>query len=235
MAPNSILERLQNSQQNSTDFYTPAGLHVYFKEAPINDEIDVESVVAKLESKVPMHILSCVEMIIIGDFKEFHERSINAFYDSGAVYISNLQDNNDDIYDDLIHEYAHAVEKNYNVQIYSDNAIESEFLSKRLKLETLLDYEGYDVEQYSFMNSDYDLNFDIFLHNEVGYEKLRNIDQGMFLNSYSVTSLTEYFATSFEEYYLRDRRIVKKVTPAVFSKIDLVHQGDIEYDNQTRD
>ena len=82
----------------------------------------------------------------------------------------------------------------------------------------------------TFANPDYDINFDIFLHNEVGYEKIRNLDQGMFLNSYSITSLSEYFATSFEEYYLRNRRIVKKVAPATFAKIDLIHRGDIEYD-----
>ena len=77
----------------------------------------------------------------------------------------------------------------------------------------------------------YFINFDIFLHNEVGYEKIKNLDQGMFLNSYSITSLSEYFATSFEEYYLRNRRLVKKVTPAAYTKIDLIHRGDIEYDH----
>jgi len=148
----------------------------------------------------------------------------------GAIYTTNKQDNDEDMLDDILHEYAHAVEKHYNVQIYSDNAVESEFLTKRLKLETLLDYEGYDVDEYNFANPDYDLNFDIFLHNEIGYEKIRNLDQGMFLNSYSITSLSEYFATSFEEYYLRNRRIVKKIAPATFIKIDLIHRGDIEYD-----
>ena len=89
------------------------------------------------------------------------------------------------------------------------------------------------LDQYNFSNPEYDMNFDIFLHNEVGYEKIRNLDQGMFLNSYSINSLSEYFATSFEEYYLKNRRIVEKITPAVFLKINSIHQGEIEYDHQT--
>jgi hypothetical protein len=197
--------------------------------------IDVESVIKTITNKLPGHILDLVDIIYIGKFDFLDIKQTNATYMDSAIYTTNEQTNDADMMDDILHEYAHAVEKNYNMQIYSDNAIESEFLSKRLKLETLLDYEGYDVEQYNFITPEYDLNFDIFLHNEVGYEKLRNIDQGMFLNSYSVTSLTEYFATSFEEYYLRGREVVKKVTPAVFSKIDSIHLGEAEHDYQTRD
>ena len=222
---------MKNHQKNlSSRLINNIQVHV---KDPLPKNIDVNSVVGSITKKLPSHIMDLVDIIYIGKFDFLDIKQTNATYMDGAIYTTNEQTVDTDMLDDVLHEYAHAVEKNYNMQIYSDNAIESEFLSKRLKLETLLDYEGYDVEQYSFMNSDYDLNFDIFLHNEVGYEKLRNIDQGMFLNSYSVTSLTEYFATSFEEYYLRDRRVVKKVTPAVFSKIDSIHQGEVEYGYQT--
>ena len=52
-------------------------------------------------------------MIIVGWFEEFEERNINAFYDSGAVYISNLQDDQEDMFDDIVHEIAHSVEDAY--------------------------------------------------------------------------------------------------------------------------
>ncbi len=207
------------------------GIQVHIKD-PLPKNVDAEKVVKSIARKLPEHILELVDILYIGQFDFLEEKQVNAVYMDGAIYTTNDQADNIDMLDDVFHEYAHAIEKNYNVQIYSDNTIESEFMSKRSKLEALLDYEGYDVEQYNFSNPEYDINFDIFLHNEVGYEKIRNLDQGMFLNSYSITSLSEYFATSFEEYYLRDRRIVKKITPAVFLKIDSIHRGEIEYDHQ---
>jgi hypothetical protein len=63
----------------------------------LNDSLNVESAVSRYESMLPMHLLSCIEMIVFGDFEEFHERSLNAFYDSGTIYISNLQDDENDI------------------------------------------------------------------------------------------------------------------------------------------
>jgi len=219
-----------NRHRKSLDSRLIDGVQVHVKD-PLPASVDLDSVVKSLTTKLPRHVLELVDVLYVGEFEFLEEKQANAVYMDGAIYVTNSQDNDADLLDDVLHEYAHAAEKNYNFQIYSDNAIESEFLTKRLKLGALLGYEGYDVDEYSFTNSEYDINFDIFLHNEIGYEKLRNIDQGMFLNSYSITSLSEYFATSFEEYYLRNRRIVKKITPAVFSKIELIHRGDIEYDH----
>ena len=92
MLTNHLLENLKKQQQKNLDFYTPSGIQVYFKDAIVND-IDVESVIAKFESKIPNHLISEIEMIIIGWFEEFQERSVNAFYDSGTIYVSNIQDN----------------------------------------------------------------------------------------------------------------------------------------------
>ena len=50
------------------------------------------------------------------------------------------------------HEFAHAVEKVIEYEIYSDGSIESEFLSKRHKLEVLLNYQGLKTDQYNFSN-----------------------------------------------------------------------------------
>ena len=228
---NKIKSYMQGHQKNLSSRLID-GIQVHIKD-PLPKNVDAEKVVKSIARKLPEHILELVDILYIGQFDFLEEKQVNAVYMDGAIYTTNNQTDNADMLDDVFHEYAHAIEKNYKVQIYSDNTIEGEFMSKRSKLEALLDYEGYDVDQYNFSNPEYDINFDIFLHNEVGYEKIRNLDQGMFLNSYSITSLSEYFATSFEEYYLRDRRIVKKITPAGFLKIDSIHRGEIEYDNQT--
>ena len=102
------------------DFYTSSGVHVYFKDKIENQDVNVEKVIATVESKVPHHLLSELEMIIVGWFKEFEERDINAFYKDAILHISNEQDDNEDMVDDIIHEIAHAVEEVYGFDIYSD-------------------------------------------------------------------------------------------------------------------
>ena len=122
-----MLERYVRQKQNKlqnkqSDFYTSTGLHVFFKD-PI-DNVDVEKVVSKVESAIPAHLLSEVEMIIIGWFDEFEERSLNAFYDSGTLYISNIQDDFMDMYDDIIHEISHSLEEPHGYFLYGDKKID---------------------------------------------------------------------------------------------------------------
>ena len=81
------LEYIQKQQQKQLDFYTPSGLHVFFKEPLSNKNIDVEKVISRIESKIPHHLLSEIEMIIFGHFEEFDERALNAFYDGGTLYV----------------------------------------------------------------------------------------------------------------------------------------------------
>ena len=110
MLINHFLENQKKRLQKNSDFYTSRGIHVYFKDK-IANEIDVESVMAKIESKLPAHMLSEIEMIVIGWFDEFEEREVNAFYDSGAVYVSNIQNSDEDLFDDIVHEISHSVEE----------------------------------------------------------------------------------------------------------------------------
>ena len=141
---------MREAQNNRVDFYTPTGLHVFFKDQLIDDTIDVEAAVAKFESFMPRHLLSCIEMVIFGDFEEFHERGINAFYDSGTVYISNVQDDINDILDDLIHELSHAVEEKYGYDIYGDQKIHHEFYNKRMHLYKILWNMEFKAPRLSF-------------------------------------------------------------------------------------
>ena len=64
----ALLEKQKKQLEAQTDFYTPRGLHVYFKEPISNDEVDVEKVISRVESKLPHHLLSEVEMIIFGHY-----------------------------------------------------------------------------------------------------------------------------------------------------------------------
>ena len=225
------IKHLKESQkkrlQKNSDFYTPSGLHVFFKEPMTNDNVDVEDVIAKVESRLPKHLYSEIEMIIVGWFDEFEERSINAYYDSGTIYVSNTQDDVNDMADDIIHEIAHSVEIPHGYFIYGDNKIRDEFLRKRKHLHDLLWSKGFKAPLSFFMNLEYDEEFDMFLYEKVGYDKLASMLQGVFISPYAATSLQEYFATAFTEFYLdSDHGFFKKVSPAVYEKVYKLQNPD---------
>ncbi len=230
MLQNYIQEQQKNLAQKS-DFYTPSGLHVFYKEPITNTDIDVEKVIAKVESTLPHHIRSEVEMIIFGHFKEFEERSINAFYDSGTLYISNVQDDAADLYDDIVHEISHSLESPYGYEIYGDEKIKEEFLRKRKHMHNILWKSGFKAPESFFMNIELDEEFDEFLYKKVGYAKLSSLLMGIFITPYAATSLREYFATGFTDFYLYpDHATLSKVSPALYRKL-LVLQDAEKLDN----
>ena len=80
------LQEIQKRQQQKvSDFYTTRGLHVYFKDKIENPNIDFDKAIAEVESVIPTHLMSEVEMVMVGHFQEFDERGINAFYADGIV------------------------------------------------------------------------------------------------------------------------------------------------------
>ena len=93
------------------DFYTPAGIHVYFNDPMENEDIDMERCIAKVEGALSSHLIREVEMIIVGHFDEFEERSLSAFYDGGTLYVSPEQESEEDTFNDIVHEIAHSLEE----------------------------------------------------------------------------------------------------------------------------
>jgi hypothetical protein len=222
-----IVNRIKERQNKIIDFYTPHGTHVYFKDEMLNDNIEVEAAVAKYESLVPRHLLPCVEMIVFGDFEEFHERGINAFYDGNTIYISNLQDDEADILDDLIHELSHGIEEQYGYQIYGDQKIHDEFLNKRMHLYKILWEMDYKAPKSFFQDVEFSREFDDFLHKQVGYDKLSEVLRGLFISPYAATSLREYFATGFTDFYIEpNHKFLKTVSPRLYQKIVMLQNEE---------
>tara|TARA_R110000824_G_scaffold67912_5_gene175901 strand:+ start:3494 stop:4114 length:621 start_codon:yes stop_codon:yes gene_type:complete len=193
---------------------------VFFKDGVEAEGLDVEQAIAQLEEKIPRHLRTEIEMIIIGWFNEFEERGINAFYDSGTIYVSHLQHDSEDMVEDLVHELAHSLEEAHGYEIYADEKIKKEFLRKRKHLHDLLWTRGYKAPLSTFLELDYNQEFDEFLYKQIGYDKLAALISGLFLTAYAPTSLREYFATGFATYYLDpNHEYFKKVSPALYEKI----------------
>jgi len=191
-----------------------------FVKDPLPENVNIDRVLSSIEERIPEHLVYAIDMIYIGEFEEFEKRETNAAYKDGALYITNEQSDEDDMIDDIVHEMAHACEETYFSLIYSDGTIQDEFVGKRKRLYEILKVEGYKVSLEDFLNTDYSEQFDLFLYEEVGYDKLTFFTMGLFVSPYGATSYREYFANAFEHYFLTDPHYVKIISPAVYEKID---------------
>jgi len=226
-----LIHYIQKSQTRILEavnsFYTPTGIHVYFKDRLTNDKIDIENVISKVESTIPTHLLSEVEMIIVGWFDEFEERKLNAFYENGTLYVSNVQDDEEDIFDDIVHEISHSLESALGYEIYGDQKVKDEFLRKRHYLYDLLWSNGHKAPLKVFMDPEYSEEFDMFLYKSIGYDKLSELMKGLFITPYAATSLSEYYATGFTEFYLdSNHNFFKKVSPELYKKLAILQDPE---------
>jgi len=197
-----------------------------FVQNALPDYIDIDQIFADIKRVIPDHILESLDVIYIGDFSFLKERNINALYSDGAIYISNTQDDNEDLKDDIVHELAHAIDEKYQDFLYSDGKIEDEFLLKRNQLKRVLSHQGRDISKYNFYNVEYDSEFDDFLSEEIGYDVLRLLTVDIFTNPYAATSLKEYFASCFEKYYLENHVDLKNLCPYIYRKLSLLNDID---------
>tara|TARA_R100000234_G_C5003749_1_gene181568 strand:+ start:2950 stop:3654 length:705 start_codon:yes stop_codon:yes gene_type:complete len=226
---NYIVENQKKLNSEQKEFYSINNTHVYIKNkivSPNGTKINIKNVVAKIEEIIPAHLLMYVEFILVGWFEEFEKRDINSFYQDGTLYISNFQDNEDDMIDDIVHEIAHSLETPLGREIYGDGKIEQEFIGKRTTLYRIIEEEGYDVNIVDFLNTEYNEELDNFLHKTVGYERLSNYIAGLMISPYSATSIREYFAEVFQEFYLRpELDFTQRISPAAHEKITELHVG----------
>ena len=221
-----MLHFLQENNNKVDNFYTSTGIHVYIKD-PLTNGIDMEEIVSVVENRIPKKFLAEVEMMIVGDLEEFEDRKINAMYKDGCLYITNEQDDADDLIDDIIHEIAHSLEEPFGLEIYGDKKLSSEFLNKRGQLRSILWQHDFKTQLNFFMNIEYDIEFDDFLLNKVGYDKLSILMQGLFMSPYAATSLREYFATGFTDFFMEpDHRLLKSISPILYKKIEKLYKDD---------
>jgi len=215
--------RVLNEQKEFTIFNN---IPVYLNE-DLPENVDIRVVLNTISEAIPVHLTNNIESIQIGHIEQFTRKETNALYKEGTMYVTNYQDNNEDMIDDIVHEIAHATEELFTRDIYKDKKVENEFLGKRSRLYSLMRAEGIKVYESSFLETRYSKEFDYFLYKEVGYERLGNIATGLFSSPYAITSLREYFATGFEEYYIGDRNYLKKISPSLYNT--LIYLDGLKY------
>ena len=111
-----MLDYLQNSFNNaalSRREYSIFGRDIVFLKDQLPDNVSLENVIKKVEEILPPWVMAEVDVIYIGHFDIFDMRNFNSVYENGAIYITNDQDDDNDMVDDLVHEAAHAIEIPY--------------------------------------------------------------------------------------------------------------------------
>jgi len=214
-----ITSHIHESLKKSNIYYFNKEAPVWLEE-PLSENINLDLVLRKIENILPSYLLKDIYSIRIGTFEELVKRQVNALYHEGTIYVSNIQDNNIDMIDDIVHEIAHSVEHGCYNEIYGDGTIEREFLGKRNRLADLLLSHGFNISKEEFLNPKYNYDFDMVLFRDIGYPKLDSFCRGLFLSPYSVTSVNEYFAVGFEDYYLHNTNYLKKLCPSLAEKIN---------------
>jgi hypothetical protein len=221
-----IRQSLKNAEASRKEYQLFDDVFVYVKDE-LPDHVNLSNVLMSIERIIPYHLSKEVDGIYIGQFKEWGERQINSMFKDASIFVTNEQDDDDDMIDDIVHEFAHSIEGPMGDVVYADGHIQQEFVGKRKRLYFLIKAEGYDVSSEKFMNPEYEQKFDDFLYKKVGYDALSSIAMGLFITPYAATSLREYFATGYVEYLMGDRSYMQKVSPGLYKKIeDLIGEVD---------
>lgn len=219
-----IYESATKAQNNRNEYELFGRITVQIAN-PLPNQVSVKSVLKKIESDLPEHIVYDVDSIYVGDFKPLNDRQVDSLYISGSILISNNQKSEKTLFDTIIHEFAHAVEEIASSFIYSDGEIQNEFLHKRLYLYNILK-DDYKLNKKAFISTKFSQEFDDFLNKEIGYDNLGIITSNLFLSPYGATNLREYFANGFEHYYRSNPQEVKRLSPQVYKKIVGILNGD---------
>jgi len=214
-------------------FYFNRGIEFIIKD-PFTVDIDMNKIINLLITNLPEDSYDGLNNVYFGKFDILHKRKLTAIHLRDNIYVDSQKVSSEkDLLDDIIHEFAHRFEENNSEQIYQDGSIANEFLGKRNRLYDLLKQEveeedDKEINYFDFINTEYNQDFDKFLYKKIGYTKIRNVAPTLFIRPYAATSLREYFATGFEDFYLEGGQQLKSISPILYNKI-LSFQKNTEF------
>ena len=202
-------------------------INVFIKD-PLSREINMTDVIMDIEDTIPQHLFYEIDTIVVGQFKELNDRGIRAAYMDGGIYVTNEQPSDEQLFEDIVHEVAHSVEKMFDYDLYADGDLESEYLGKRKRFVDLMVADGVKIPNRLRYETEYSKVFDEFLFYELGYDKAVSYTLGLFITPYASVSVSEYFATGFEMFFVQaDHKQIKETCPILFKKLgEISKQGE---------
>ena len=201
------------------DHYKMREIDIFIKDQ-LPPNIDPDLVFSTFSRLIPSHLMTGVDIVYVGQFDVFKKKQTNAVFQDGAIYVSNEQDSNQDMIDDIIHELAHSVEEKFTQFIYDGNSLKNEFIGKRKRLYDILNSYDYEPPLSIRTSYHYDEAIDMYFYKKVGYEAMWNLVNGLFPSPYSATAIREYFAIGFEYYFMGEKNTIKDLCPVLYSKLE---------------
>jgi len=219
-----------SSKRSRSQYFLWEGKINVYNSEHLPEDIDIERILKTLGERIPSHLLSGIESVLIGDFEHMREKEVDAMFEDGAIYIyPDYVHSEEDLQSDITHEIAHSLEEEYSSDIYGDGQIEREFIIKRNQLfNALRANKAPFFPRDFFLNTDYSQEFDEYLYKVVGYPLLTSLTTNIFVSPYGATSLREYFANAFEEYFTGNIEYVKNISPSIYQKIKNLSNIDEE-------
>jgi hypothetical protein len=193
--------------------------NLYIKKKPfynMKNEMDLSKQIAILNRVLPSHFMKYIDSVYLGDFPELKQRKVQAAFMDDCIYIDSFE-NSDDFLKFVVHEMAHSLFPLHT------NAVEKEFIAKREILCDIMDSRDIQFPENMYYEFEHDENIDKFLHSELGYDKLGQLAQGIFLSPYSITSISEYWCIGFEVFFLEQQSFIKSVCPELFRRIEYIY------------
>lgn len=212
---NNIIKRLQEQNQKKSVFRVPVNVYHNF------ESIKMPDLVRSLERIVPPKVFQGLKSIEVGNFQDFIDRNISAMSANNKIYVKNDLDLEKTIRA-ILHELAHFVEGNYWDLLYEDSRLEGEFVGKRKHLYHFLKSNNKPIESIKlFLNPRFSQKLDDYFYKEIGYDYLDSLNTryGYGPTTYSITSLSEYFADGFEMFILGQGDLIKNTCPILYNKL----------------
>lgn len=215
-----IKSSADKAKKNNREHSLFGSVPVMIKDFIENEEINLSAVLKRIEKNVPKKLFHNLDTIYIGQFPELDARNVESVYMDGAIYLSNNQLDEDNLYKSIVHELAHNLEEYYQEEIYSDERVISEFIDKRRSLRRILESNKLFCNPVLYLKLEVEEEFDNFLYKTVGYDKLAMLTANIFLSPYAATSLREYFSNGFEHYFTDIKpEYFNKLCPKLYFKV----------------
>lgn len=191
-------------------------IEIFIKD-PLPEIVDADFAFKYIASVLPAYLMTEIDIVYVGQFEDLKKRNVNAIFEDGAIFVTNEQVNEMDFIDDIVHEIAHSIEKKYVELIYGDGAVEREFKQKRKKLYDILKEKGKNPPAEIITTVNYNEKVDNYFFHEIGYPVIGQMSAfaKLFTGPYSATSIREYFATGFDQYFLGEELLVRNFCPSL--------------------
>ena len=104
MSSEGLRAYIQNSSNlDINENFIFSNTTIYVKD-PMPEEINLQKILRNVEKMIPNYLAQGIDSIYVGQFQDLIDREVNSLYRGGTIFITNGQNDEEDVLDDLVHE-----------------------------------------------------------------------------------------------------------------------------------